>query len=124
VSLDVRAPDTALVADVDRGQICTVLVNLYLNALDAMPRGGRLEVSTEAAADHAVLRVTDTGPGLAPAMAARLFTPFVSTKATGTGLGLTISRRIVEEHGGALRAGNRPGGGAVFQVRLPLEHSV
>src|SRR5262249_27518740 len=99
VGLDVKAPDAPLTADVDRGQICTVLANLFLNALDAMPRGGRLEVRAEAAGDRAVLRVADTGPGIAPAVAGQLFTPFVSTKPTGTGLGLSLSRRILEEHG-------------------------
>jgi two-component system sensor histidine kinase HydH len=120
VTLDVKMPDAALTADVDRGQICTVLVNLFLNALDAMPGGGRLEVRAEAAGDRAVLRVADTGPGIAAAVAGRLFSPFVSTKPTGTGLGLSISCRILEEHGGDIRAGNRPEGGAAFTVTLPL----
>ncbi len=119
VDVDVSQPETALTADVDRGQICTVLVNLFLNALDAMPRGGRLEVCAEATAEGAVLRVTDTGPGIAAAVATRLFTPFVSTKPTGTGLGLSISRRILVEHGGDIRADNRAEGGAVFTITLP-----
>jgi two-component system sensor histidine kinase HydH len=120
VSVDVKVPGEALGADVDRGQIRTVLVNLFLNALDAMPYGGRLEVSAGATAGGAIVRVADTGPGIAPAVAGRLFTPFVSTKPTGTGLGLSVSRRVLEEHGGALRADNRPEGGAVFTMTLPL----
>jgi two-component system sensor histidine kinase HydH len=124
VSIEVNAPGEALTADVDRGQVCTVLVNLFLNALDAMPRGGRLEVRAQGSADGAVLEVADTGPGIAPAVAGRLFTPFVSTKPTGTGLGLSISRRVVEEHGGALRFANRPQGGAVFTLVLPQKSQI
>ncbi len=111
----------------DHGQIRTVLVNLLLNALDAMPQGGRLQVRMESV-PHAEredyttgvrLMVEDTGGGISPEIIDRLFTPFVSTKATGTGLGLTISRRIVEEHGGTLTGSNRPDGGACFSISLP-----
>ena len=115
-----RPRPSPLTADVDRGQICTVLVNLLLNALDAMPQGGRLEVGADTAGHEAVLCVADTGPGIPADVASRLFTPFVSTKPTGTGLGLSISRRILEEHGGSIRAGNRPEGGAMFSITLPL----
>ncbi len=95
-------------------------MNLFLNALDAMPLGGRLEVILEALPDVGVrLTVADTGTGISPQVAARLFTPFTTTKPTGTGLGLTISGRIIEEHGGSIRAGNRPEGGASFVITLP-----
>jgi signal transduction histidine kinase len=120
VEIDVRAPHGPAPAFVDRGQLGTVLVNLFLNALDAMPLGGRLEVSLEVLPEVGVrLTVTDTGTGIPPQVAARLFTPFTTTKPTGTGLGLTISGRILEEHGGNIRAGNRPEGGASFVITLP-----
>jgi signal transduction histidine kinase len=95
------------------------LVNLLLNALDAMPRGGALRVELEAGERECRLRVRDTGPGIAPEIAGRLFTPFASTKPTGTGLGLSLSRRIVEEHGGTISAANLPEGGACFTITLP-----
>lgn len=117
-------PDRPIMGNVDRGQLCTVLVNLFLNALDIMPQGGRLEVSLRASVEGEIqLQVSDTGSGIAPDMLERLFTPFASTKATGTGLGLSISRRIVEEHGGRLSAGNRAEGGACFTIVLPIRQT-
>jgi two-component system sensor histidine kinase HydH len=120
IAIEVAGGDDPVPLEIDRGQFCTVLVNLFLNALDAMPRGGRLQVMLSPAPDGGYrLDVADTGPGIAPEVAARLFTPFLSTKPTGTGLGLSISRRIVEEHGGSLTAANRPAGGACFSITLP-----
>jgi signal transduction histidine kinase len=120
VSLDTRLPHRPLWANIDRNQLGTVLVNLFINALDAMPKGGRLEVRLEDDPALGVrLQVADTGPGIPPAMAGRLFTPFASSKPTGTGLGLSISRRIIEEHDGAISAANEPQGGACFTIRLP-----
>jgi len=116
----VHCPEEAAPVSVDRSQICNVLVNLFLNALDAMPHGGRLEVDLETAPAEVRIRVTDTGGGIPPEIAGRLFTPFASSKTTGTGLGLSISRRIIEEHGGLISGGNRPEGGAWFAFTLPL----
>jgi signal transduction histidine kinase len=119
VGVDLRLPAEAVPAQVDGGQLGTVFVNLFLNALDAMPNGGRLDVELDrAGAGEVCCRVRDTGGGIPPAVLGRLFTPFASTKPTGTGLGLSISRRIVEEHGGRLSAANAAGG-ACFVVRLP-----
>jgi two-component system, NtrC family, sensor histidine kinase HydH len=121
VAVEVRCPEERVAADVDGEQLGTVLVNLFLNALDAMPNGGRLEVGLAADSQGGVaLQVTDSGPGLPPAVAGRLFTPFFSTKPTGTGLGLSISRRIIEEHGGTIHAENHIDGGACFSITLPV----
>jgi signal transduction histidine kinase len=119
VGVEVACGGEPVPVEIDRGQFTTVLVNLFLNALDAMPRGGRLELTLSAADGGYRLDVADSGSGIAPEIADRLFTPFVSTKPTGTGLGLVISRRIVEEHGGSLTAANRPSGGACFSITLP-----
>jgi signal transduction histidine kinase len=117
VQLEVRQPDTSVTASVDRGQLNTVLVNLLLNALDALPQGGRIDVTLgDGAAPQ--ITVADNGLGIAAAVLPRLFTPFASTKPTGTGLGLSICRRVVQEHGGTITAANRPEGGARFTVTL------
>lgn len=119
VHLKLDLPTPPVTADLDRDQFQGVLVNLVLNALDALPGGGDITLGVVRDADR-TLRVTvaDTGPGLSPATADRLFTPFFSTKPTGTGLGLSVSRRVVQAHGGTLTAANRDGGGATFTVTL------
>ncbi len=119
VELEMRLPEQPAIAAVDRNQLRGVLVNLLINALDVLPQGGRVEVELKPADDGLRLSVADSGPGIAPAVALRLFTPFASTKPTGTGLGLNISRRVLEQHGGSLSARNRPEGGAEFTLVLP-----
>jgi signal transduction histidine kinase len=121
VVIEVGGLDKPILGNVDQGQLCTVLVNLLVNALDAMPAGGRLTVRLHSSPDMlSQITVTDTGDGIHPEILGQLFTPFTSTKPTGSGLGLSISRRVVEDHGGALVADNQPGGGACFTVTLPV----
>lgn len=104
----------------DPEQLQQVMVNLVLNALDAMPSGGTLEIRLARHADGSLeLDVADTGSGIDEKLMPRLFQPFVSNKETGVGLGLVTSRRIVEDHGGSILAANRPGGGAMFTIKLP-----
>lgn len=109
----------------DRIQIQQVLVNLIRNAADAMAAqdGGRRElvISTNMARDNLIeIEVRDSGPGIAPEMLERLFSPFVTTKRDGLGFGLAISRRIVEAHGGQLSAAASPEAGARFRFTLPV----
>jgi len=106
---------------VDREQLRQVILNLILNALDVMPRGGMLGVTVGPSAEGKMfeVNVTDTGPGISPAILPRLFEPFATTKETGIGLGLVVSRRIVGDHGGSIRGVNRATGGACFTVSLP-----
>jgi signal transduction histidine kinase len=125
VAIDVSLPGTPMIVNVDREQLRTVLVNLLLNGLDAMPQGGRLRISlTGTPLDGIELSVADTGHGIAPEIKERLFRPFATTKETGTGLGLSISRRIVEEHGGSISVKNNPDGGACFTISLSPVESV
>jgi signal transduction histidine kinase len=105
-----------------RNELQQVLVNLLVNAIHAMPEGGRLTLATrDVEPDGVEIGVADTGPGLEAELMDQLFQPFVTRKKDGTGLGLWISRSIVERYGGGLRAANRPGGGAVFTVSLRRE---
>lgn len=108
----------------DDGELQQVLTNLMLNAVEALTKGGtmRVAIETDAAAGRVRLVVEDDGPGIPPAVADKLFQPFVSTKLGqgGSGLGLAISYQIVLRHGGDLRAESEPGRGSRFTVELPL----
>ncbi|MDK2768308.1 MAG: PAS domain S-box protein [Sphingomonas sp.] len=116
------SPDVDLVL-ADKVQIQQVLLNLVRNGVDAMTAGDgtvrELTITISAAEDDmAQVTVADTGPGIDPEIAERLFQPFVTTKRTGMGVGLSISRTIVEAHGGHIWAAAREGGGAVFGLTL------
>ncbi|HEY0266632.1 MAG TPA: PAS domain S-box protein [Rhizomicrobium sp.] len=105
----------------DRIQVQQVILNLMRNAIEAMAEVARRElrvVTRLADAETVEIAVSDTGPGLSPEVAAKLFQPFITTKRHGMGVGLSISRTIVEAHGGKLWAEANPGGGAVFRLTL------
>lgn len=109
---------------VDKIQIQQVIVNLVRNAIEAMEGCPRRELTIEATPSERprriAVRVIDTGPGLAPEVADRLFQPFVTTKTQGMGVGLSICRSIVEGHGGSLVASPSPSGGTIFSFDLPV----
>ncbi len=105
----------------DRDHVKQVLLNLMLNGVQAMSPGGTLTLEAEGGRDGATITVGDTGPGIAPETLPRIFDPYFTTKPGGLGLGLTIARRIVEAHGGALTVESAPGRGSRFRVRLPLD---
>jgi len=140
VSLRAEQQDVSIVMDFpdelppfhgDPQQMRQVLLNLFLNAFESMPHGGTLSINGcverppgdgEAGAHPVVvIEVTDTGGGIPAGVETRMFEPFFSTKETGTGLGLPVCVRIIEEHGGVLEATNSRSGGAVFTLRLPLD---
>jgi len=102
-----------------------VFVNIILNALDAMPQGGRLHIATEPRGDFAHVSFTDDGIGMTAELCDRIFEPFFTTKgANGTGLGLAVSHSIVERHGGRIEVVSSPGQGTTFTVSLPMVNGI
>jgi len=96
------------------------VLNVAANAVQAMPRGGRLGVRIRREAQGVLLELSDTGPGIPDEIRTRIFEPFFTTKASGTGLGLAVVKRIVDGHGGEVSVTTRPGGGTIVQLRLPV----
>jgi signal transduction histidine kinase len=128
VRMRADAPEGVVRLQLDPVQVKQAVVNLIANALEAMPEGGTLVVETRPAppaldADPAdsggILTVGDTGGGIPEAILSDIFDPFVTSKEAGTGLGLTVVRRIVRAHGGRVEVDNRPGEGATFRLWLP-----
>jgi signal transduction histidine kinase len=109
--------------DCDGNQIQQVILVLMVNAAEAMPKGGRLEVTTEfdAAGEQGVVRVKDTGSGIPPDVLPRIFDPFFTTKEdqNRTGLGLAVAAGIIEQHAGEITVQSEPGAGTEFRVALP-----
>jgi PAS domain S-box-containing protein len=102
------------------GEIRQVLLNLIANAMEAIGTRGFIEINAAECEDHVIVSTADTGPGIDPTKLNRIFEPFFTTKTvTGTGLGLSLSREIVQRHGGSIAAANRPTGGAVITLKLP-----
>jgi len=129
LELDPSLPDVRA----EEAQLTHVFLNLVKNAMEAMTEPGVLIIKTRMETDFHILRradgtgkflrveVADSGPGFPPEAVDRIFEPFFSTKPRGSGLGLAICERLVALHGGSIRAENRPGGGAVITVTLPIE---
>ncbi len=108
--------------DHDPNQINQVLLNLLLNAIQAMEKPGTIHVSLRRDKDAALITVADEGKGIAPENLPNIFRPFFTTKGHGTGLGLSLARRIVESHGGTITARSELGKGTQFMVRLPIDN--
>ncbi|MDO8723766.1 MAG: ATP-binding protein [Syntrophales bacterium] len=117
--LDDHLPD--IIADPQ--QLQQVFLNLFLNAADAIPEEGEITVRTchDKTEGNIAVELHDTGKGIPPELTEKIFQPFFTTKGKGTGLGLAVSRRVVEEHGGAITASNNASGGAVFRIILPVK---
>jgi signal transduction histidine kinase len=119
VTLEVVKNNSIPKLEFDSGQIHQVLLNLLLNAVQACSNGG--SVCTEFSSDEQTVTVTvaDTGKGISPEVLPNIFRPFFTTKGDGTGLGLSLVRRIVEDHGGSIDATSEVGKGSTFTLVLP-----
>ncbi len=111
--------DDPFIVYADPRQLEQVVSNIVSNAVDAMGSEGVLGVEARHETDYDTIVFSDTGPGLNGCVCDAVFEPLVTTKTKGTGLGLTICRQIVEAHDGSIQAGQRIGGGAQFEIRLP-----
>jgi len=109
----------------DKEKILRVFMNLIRNAREAMAGGGEIKITAFLDQVEGVIQVVDNGPGIAPELAGRLFEPFATFgKPGGTGLGLALSKKIVEEHGGTIQCDSAPGKGTAFTIRLPAGERV
>jgi len=121
ITIEREIPAGLPVLHADRDRIKQVLLNLVLNAIQAMPSGGTLEIGAGAGGGTLTVTVADTGSGIAPEVLSKVFEPYVTTKTQGLGLGLAIARRIVEAHGGSIQAESEPGRRTRFRFALPLD---
>jgi two-component system, sporulation sensor kinase E len=121
ILVEVKCPDPVPVVSVDHNQIKQVFFNVIKNALQAMTKGGLLTISVFNNDRYLGLSFKDTGTGISAADLSRLFEPFRSDKARGTGLGLIIVQRIIQEHGGKIEVHSQPGVGMTFTIFLPLD---
>lgn len=118
IAVDLRLAEVPP-AEGNAAEVREVLTNMILNAVDAMPRGGRISLGTWFKGSHVYVAVTDTGVGMSEMVRRRIFDPFFTTKGTkGTGLGLSVAYGIIQRHGGEIRVESAPGRGSTFTVRL------
>jgi signal transduction histidine kinase len=119
VRIEIRLDPSHASVLADAEMIHQALINLLMNAIEATPHGGRVDVYTRTSGDWIEIEITDTGRGIAPEHLESVFKPFFTTRHTGTGLGLSITREIVQRHGGAVALRSRLGEGTKVTIRLP-----
>jgi len=119
VTIEVAGADGPVVCPVDEALLSRALLNLVINAQEAMPEGGTLRIDVRPEGAGAVIAVSDSGVGIAEVDREKVLRPFYSTKETGTGLGLSLTQQIIREHGGRLAWESEMGKGTTFRVHLP-----
>ena len=124
VGLELEIPNQLPVIQANAQKLKQALVNLVMNALEAMPQGGVLKIKALVIRSQFEIRIGDSGNGISPDRLKQIFDPFYTTKANGLGLGLTICREIIDQHGGHLLVESQEGAGTIFTVHLPVEAAV
>jgi signal transduction histidine kinase len=124
VRLEIRLDPSHAFVLADAEMIHQALINLLMNAIEATPHGGRVDVYTRTSGDWIEIEITDTGRGIAPEHLESVFKPFFTTRHTGTGLGLSITREIIQRHGGTVTLRSRLGKGTTVTIRLPAHAGI
>jgi signal transduction histidine kinase len=120
IEVNLDFADSPCVVAIDATRLRQVLFNLLNNAIDALADGGLIEIAVRSSRSQVEIIVADDGPGVAPEDRERVFVPFFSTKSSGTGLGLALARKFIEEAGGTIRCDESPlRGGSCFRILLP-----
>jgi signal transduction histidine kinase len=114
-------PDDPVWLQADRAQLHQAIVNLIKNGLEAIGDSGHVDIALSAEGETVVFSIADSGPGMSSEQQAKLFTPNFTTKAGGSGLGLTIVERIVSDHSGSIDVDSSPGAGTTFRISIPRE---
>jgi signal transduction histidine kinase len=120
VALDIALPDDAILLNGHRDRLRQAVLNLVINALEAMPGGGRLDIHVQVQATQAKIAIRDTGPGIPAELLPRIGTMHFTTRTTGTGIGLYVARSVVEAYGGTIDIDTEVGRGTCFQITLPI----
>jgi signal transduction histidine kinase len=105
---------------IDRDLLKQAVLNIIVNAIEAMPAGGELRFESSASGDTAEIRISDTGPGIPPALREKIFRLYFTTKQRGSGIGLAMAFRTVQLHDGTIDFTSEPGKGTAFFIRLPI----
>ncbi len=120
-AVTLQVPDDLPKLLIARDQLMQALLNLILNAIDATEKGGKVIVAAGATTDELYITVTDDGHGITPEAQSKLFQPYYTTKLQGTGLGLFMTRRLVEQQGGTVTVTSQPGEGTTFRIHFPIK---
>jgi signal transduction histidine kinase len=107
----------------DANQLKQAFLNVVNNAIQSMADGGEIEITSEQKGRDIIVTIMDTGPGIPPEVMSKLFVPFFTTRKSGSGLGMVVTRRIVENHGGTIDVESEVGAGTVVRISLPIVRS-